>query len=59
MSRRFFRADNHNSLSQILAHGRWVAAGIAFRAGLTFRFNPVALAALPVLAGLRHAGAKD
>src|SRR5436309_409831 len=37
-----------DSLSQILAHGRWVAAGIAFLAGLTFGFNPVALAALPV-----------
>jgi cytochrome c-type biogenesis protein len=37
-----------NSLSQILAHGQWVAVGIAFLAGLTFSFNPVALAALPV-----------
>jgi len=37
-----------DSLSQILAHGEWVAVGIAFLAGLTFSFNPVALAALPV-----------
>ena len=37
-----------DSLSQILAHGQWVAVGIAFLAGLTFSFNPVALAALPV-----------
>ena len=37
-----------DSLSQILAHGRWAAVGIAFLAGLTFSFNPVALASLPV-----------
>src|SRR5438105_5092902 len=37
-----------DSLSQILAHGQRVAVGIAFLAGLTFSFNPVALAALPV-----------
>ena len=37
-----------DSLSQILAHGQWVAVGIAFLAGLTFSFNPVAMAALPV-----------
>jgi cytochrome c-type biogenesis protein len=37
-----------DSLSQILAHGQWLAMGIAFLAGLTFSFNPVALAALPV-----------
>jgi len=29
-------------------HGQWVAIGIAFLAGLTFSFNPIALAVLPV-----------
>jgi len=48
LSRRFLRADDHDSLSRILAHGQWVAAGIAFLAGLTSSFGPVALAALPV-----------
>src|SRR5205823_6121711 len=38
-----------DSPSQILAHGQRVAVGIAFLAGLTFSFNPVALAALPAL----------
>ncbi len=37
-----------DALSQVLVHGRWVAVGIAFLAGLTFSFNPVALAVLPV-----------
>ena len=37
-----------DSLAQILVHGQWVAAGIAFLAGLAFSFNPVALAVLPV-----------
>lgn len=37
-----------DSLSQVLAHGQWFAFGIAFLAGLTFSFNPVALAVLPV-----------
>ena len=37
-----------DSLSQILAHGQGAAVGIAFLAGLTFSFNTVALAALPV-----------
>jgi cytochrome c-type biogenesis protein len=37
-----------DSLSQVLAHGQWVAVGIAFLAGLAFSFNPVALAVLPV-----------
>lgn len=37
-----------DSLTQVLAQGQWVAAGVAFLAGLTFSFNPVALAALPV-----------
>ena len=37
-----------DSLSQVFVHGQWVALGIAFLAGLTFSFNPVALAVLPV-----------
>ena len=37
-----------DSLSHVLAHGQWVAVGIAFLAGLGFSFNPVALAVLPV-----------
>lgn len=37
-----------DALSQLLAHARWVAVGIAFLAGLSFSFSPVALAVLPV-----------
>ncbi len=37
-----------DALSHVLVHGRWVAVGIAFLAGLSFSFNPVALAVLPV-----------
>lgn len=37
-----------DALSQVLGHGRSVAVGIAFLAGLAFSFNPVALAVLPV-----------
>ncbi len=37
-----------DSLSRLLVHGQWVAVGIAFLSGLTFSFNPVALAVLPV-----------
>ncbi len=39
---------NADSLAQVLAHGQWAAVGIAFLAGLTFSFNPVSLAVLPV-----------
>jgi cytochrome c-type biogenesis protein len=39
---------NPDSLSTVLVHGQGVAVGIAFLAGLTFSFNPVALAVLPV-----------
>ena len=37
-----------DSLRQVLAHGQSFAVGVAFLAGLTFSFNPVTLAVLPV-----------